>query len=563
MKKLFLILLSGLFCLNAFSNPKITFKQESRSPQLIQQQILLEPNRMSTWIQNTGTFNQDIRTSNTPGCMWPAGSNRFIGFSAGLTIGAKVLNAIRLVSCSYKGEYSPGFINNGVPDSNTNFKLYKVSRGDGPSNPDWANWYRMVPYGAPYYDVNNNGIYDQGIDTPGVHNARQTVFICMTDGFQFSHNQSEGFSGGTLPLFTETHFTAWGYSKEEYADMQFMKYEIINKGSNVWDSTFMSFICDEDLGNANDDYIGCDTVLQLGYMYNADNMDGDGNPPSYGANPPAAGKIILKGAKIKGSVPVNLNMTSFVYFTNDQSLTCLLDPSLPIEAYNYLRGYKKDGAYWHHPFTKQRSIKVYTGEPETNTGWTEFGYNGNTNMAQIKNCIGGDTITTFSNPPGDRRYIMGTGASNLVVSPGDTQTVIICQLVARGTNNLNSVTKLKQLAAVAWQFYNNNFVIGVQNISTEVPTSFSLSQNFPNPFNPSTKIRFSIPENGKLKSENGIITLKVYDILGKEVAALVNERMQPGTYEVNFNADGLSSGVYFYKLSAGNFLETKRMLLLK
>jgi hypothetical protein len=558
MKKLFLILLSGLFFLNALSNPKINFKQESRSPQFMQKQILLEPNRMSTWIQNTGTFDQDIRTTNTPGCMWPAGSNRFIGFTAGLTIGAKVLNAIRLVSCSYKGEYAPGNINNGVPDSNSIFKLYKVTRGDGPSNPDWANWYRMVPYGAPYYDVNNNGIYDQGIDTPGVHNAQQTVFICMTDGFQFSHNQSEGFSGGTLPLFAETHFTAWGYSKEEYADMQFMKYEIINKGSNVWDSTFMSFICDEDLGFANDDYIGCDTVFHLGYIYNGDNMDEPGVPPSYGANPPAAGKIILKGAKIKGAVPVNLNMTSFTYFMGSFSgvITCEQDPTLPGEAYNYLKGLKKDGSYWHHPYTKQRVRKVYPGEPEYISGWSELGYNGNPNMGQIKNCAGGDTITTFSNPPGDRRYIMGTGAPNLIVSPGDTQTVIICQLVARGTNNLNSVTKLKQLSASAWQLYYNNFVIGIQNISTEIPSSFSLSQNYPNPFNPVTRIKYSLPEDGQ-------VTLKIYDLLGKEIAVLVNENLRPGTYEVTFNAERLSSGIYFYRLSSGNYSETRRMVFIK
>ena len=89
-----------------------------------------------------------------------------------------------------------------------------------------------------------------------------------------------------------------------------------------------------------------------------------------------------------------------------------------------------------------------------------------------------------------------------------------------------------------------------------IPESFSLRQNFPNPFNPATKIKFSIPTSK-------FVTLKVYDALGNEVAILVNEEKPSGDYEVEFNASGFTSGVYFYKLQAGNFNETKKMLLLK
>lgn len=85
---------------------------------------------------------------------------------------------------------------------------------------------------------------------------------------------------------------------------------------------------------------------------------------------------------------------------------------------------------------------------------------------------------------------------------------------------------------------------------------FIIFQNFPNPFNPSTTIRYQI-------LQDGIVTLKVYDILGSEVAILVNEQKVAGKYEVNFNASKLASGVYLYKLQAGDFVNTKKMILLK
>jgi hypothetical protein len=105
------------------------------------------------------------------------------------------------------------------------------------------------------------------------------------------------------------------------------------------------------------------------------------------------------------------------------------------------------------------------------------------------------------------------------------------------------------------------------------PSSFSLSQNYPNPFNPSTKIKFQIPLLGGNKGV-GFITLKVYDVLGREVATLVNEEKQPGVYEVEFNPasgignlpagrQGLASGIYYYQLKANDFVETKKMILLK
>ncbi|MCW9094780.1 MAG: T9SS type A sorting domain-containing protein, partial [Ignavibacteriaceae bacterium] len=86
--------------------------------------------------------------------------------------------------------------------------------------------------------------------------------------------------------------------------------------------------------------------------------------------------------------------------------------------------------------------------------------------------------------------------------------------------------------------------------------NYYLSQNYPNPFNPTTKIRYEIPELS-------FITMKVFDVLGNEIATLVNEEKPAGKYEVEFNASTLPSGVYFYQLKAGKFIKTKKMVLLK
>lgn len=102
----------------------------------------------------------------------------------------------------------------------------------------------------------------------------------------------------------------------------------------------------------------------------------------------------------------------------------------------------------------------------------------------------------------------------------------------------------------------NDLLSEVKEISDKSPKNFNLFDNYPNPFNPSTKIKFSVPKTS-------YVTLNVYTILGKEVATLINEEIIAGTYEVDFNASDLTSGVYFYTMQAGGFTETKKMILIK
>ena len=136
-----------------------------------------------------------------------------------------------------------------------------------------------------------------------------------------------------------------------------------------------------------------------------------------------------------------------------------------------------------------------------------------------------------------------------------------------------SITISGPIVHVAWQdnrngnysiYYKRNPTgnpIGIKNISTEIPSAYSLSQNYPNPFNSTSNLKFEIARHGG--SSTSDVKIIVYDVMGREIQTLVNESLQPGTYETTFDGSMLPSGVYFYKLIAGDYTETKRMLMIK
>jgi hypothetical protein len=104
--------------------------------------------------------------------------------------------------------------------------------------------------------------------------------------------------------------------------------------------------------------------------------------------------------------------------------------------------------------------------------------------------------------------------------------------------------------------FNGSILVGTQNISSIVPDKFDLYQNYPNPFNPVTKIKYQVPASEFVK-------LVIYDILGREIKTLVNNKLEAGVYEYEFDASNLNSGVYFYRLQAGNYTNVKKMMLIK
>jgi len=126
----------------------------------------------------------------------------------------------------------------------------------------------------------------------------------------------------------------------------------------------------------------------------------------------------------------------------------------------------------------------------------------------------------------------------------------VCGMNSCGAGNWSSV----------WHFTTLN-QIGISLISTEIPTEYKLYNNYPNPFNPSTNIKYQI--KAEVSSQYSEVRIIIYDILGKEIEKLVNEKQSPGTYEINFDGSNLSNGIYFYTLRSGDFTDTKRMMLIK
>jgi hypothetical protein len=195
-------------------------------------------------------------------------------------------------------------------------------------------------------------------------------------------------------------------------------------------------------------------------------------------------------------------------------------------------------------FTSTGWTNAYTGTYTVpGTGWqyidlqTPFYWNGTSNI-MMEVCFGNTSYTTATT-------VLGTTATGMEYSEYHD--------ISTACTTFNAPTAQTARA-------NTCFVIGLideinPNISS-MPTKYSLSQNYPNPFNPVTRINFDIPKQG-------LVMLKVYDILGREVKTLVNELKSPGKYSVDFNGTELSSGVYFYRLESNSFTDIKRMLLIK
>ncbi|MBK7632273.1 MAG: T9SS type A sorting domain-containing protein [Ignavibacteriales bacterium] len=201
-----------------------------------------------------------------------------------------------------------------------------------------------------------------------------------------------------------------------------------------------------------------------------------------------------------------------------------------------MKGKLWNGDPYLDPNTGNETIFPLAGDPVNGTGWYEgVGWPGGP-------------------IPGDRRSMISSGP--FTMEPADTQEVVIAILMKRGINNINSITKLKNYASTIHKCYYNLFTTDIAGEKEILPIEYSLSQNYPNPFNPSTKLSYSI-------TQPSIVSLKVYDVLGTEIETLVNEEKPVGVHELTWNAANLPSGVYFYRFQAGDFVQTKKMILLK
>ncbi len=153
----------------------------------------------------------------------------------------------------------------------------------------------------------------------------------------------------------------------------------------------------------------------------------------------------------------------------------------------------------------------------------------------------GATWTTIENSTSN------TGTYSWLVTAQDSSDECLIRVSDVASPNFNDVSDA---------VFTIDIITSVEDVNFDIPTEFNLEQNFPNPFNPSTVLKYSVPETAP-------VSIKVYDVAGQEVVVLVNEVKQPGTYELEFNAENLSSGVYIFRMMAGNFIQVKKMSLIK
>lgn len=513
-------LISILFTLTL----SILFIASNERNNLVLDSKKLDANSISTWFRNNGSFNA--------GFEWPRGSGKHARYASGVFIGARVGNDTIVSGAEYSSDFLPGYTdNNGVPHGQEDplYRVYKLILGV--NNQDRANWPNALlgnsDQGAPvYFDSQTNSW--KPLDF-----GHQTLFYRFTDSYS------------TTPLKADVMRIDFAVDLPGgLEDAAFSQFTVINKNTVTWNNTYITIWTDDDLGYAMDDKVGCDSARNLGYTYNGTNND-----PVYGAAPPAVGFVMLRGGllytgNINDTVYLcrnktrtfitrykDLKMSAFSWYENSND-PINGNPVSDKEFYRYMSGDRRNGSPTINPIGNYRTKFCFSGDPVTAQGWVQG-------------------IMT------DQRFMMSTGPIN--IAPGDTQVIVVAQVIARGSSNLNSITALRQLTEVVKNYYNTCYTsppIGIEPISNEIPNKFVLYQNYPNPFNPKTKIKFQVPKSEK-------VTIEIYDLLGNKLKTLVNDELNAGSYEIEFDGTNYASGVYYYKLTAKDFTETKKMIMTK
>ena len=508
-------------------------------------------------------------------------------------------------SASLIEDYLPGIVGGSPADPKN--KIYVVDKNDAPFSQSWLDWKDATDYLlAAFYDgdgdgiynpidKNSNGVWDVDEDKPDLLGDR-AAWCVYNDGVPASQRRFTDMS----PLGIEIRQTVFAYDSlnsiyPELKNTIFIRYQIKNTGlvASVLDSVIFSLWSDHDIGFASDDLIGSDTLISSVFGYN------DGDDTEFGVNPPS---LFLTNLQLP---QVYIQNETFI----DNNGNGLFDEGIdtPLDTAYYYRGpvlgikefpgaknivmATASGYMNSDPITGDAQNKselrnylsgrLRTGEELNPCNWVYTSIFGTVNCSDINPIYwaSGDPTIPFGwlwTTTGDMRMMGNSARFKLVMN--ESVEIIVAYTASRGTDAQNSVTLTRNKVNLVLGHYATNFgeipVNVDENPITQLPNDFCLDQNFPNPFNPSTKIKYSIPNvtlSGALPTgrqvEGSRVTLKVFDVLGNEVATLVNEYKNAGSYEVDFSTTGgatsLSSGVYFYKLSAGSFVQTKKMILLK
>jgi hypothetical protein len=517
-------------------------------------------NEIRMWVANNGDGSHDPYTD-ISGFYWPGGkfAIKTAIFEDGLIWGC-IIGSDTLVNGDTHREglqagkiLSPGKADN--PDD-PKYRVYKIRKKwdtlpQGPERDalerDYNDW--PVEDGAPWIDIDGDSIYTPGIDEPEF-SGDETLWFVSNDLDTIRSRRTYGSN----PIGLEIHTLVYGFNENNFLkDVIFKKYTIINKSTSQIGDMYISYWTDDDLGDAEDDFVGCDTLLDLGYTYNGDNEDWDGRGDTYGTPPPAVGHMFVQGPVVRGqpsdsaryqgkwlSGYKNLPLTSFFLYIGASN--CFSDPTMghysgTIEFYKNMRTLIWNGNSYPDPHTGLAAKFIVPGDPVASLGW----YEGD-------GWPGGED-------PGDRRSLMTSGPFSM--APGDTQEVEFAIFMAIGSDYIDSITRLKETAREIHQYFGNDIPSDIEARRQYTPTAFRLHQNYPNPFNPTTTINYEL-------QITNYIDLSVYNLLGQKVATLVSRRQNAGQYQVDWNAAGFASGVYYYRLSTeSGFIQTKKLVLVK
>ena len=510
---------------------------------------------------NESTFKDDFFLSIT-GWLGKFEEGAFL-FSSGFFLSGYTNSTMwssAVASASSVEDYLPGTA--GSDPEDPLFGIYVIRKTDVPFGSSWHDWKNAVSLGAEFYDGDGDGIYnpvdknwngtwDFNEDMPPL--IGDVIAWCVfNDGRPANQRrwQSE-------PQGIEIRQTLFAVDDPELESVIFIKYNLLNTGSvaQSMDSVYIGVWEDADVGDATDDVVGCDTLLQSGFYY-ANTPDGQ-----YGENPPSFFTTLLQGPIINTNNSAdtaynylgeligrenfigakNLAMTSSVFHLG--GVVQAGDPNSAIEARNYLEGKTRFGSYpdpCTFPFCQVRGGV-------------------NCNEVNPRFWASGDPITDIgwiSTQQRDHRNLISTGLFEL--EKDKPQEIIIAYVIGRGTDPLSSITVARENVQRAIQEYQSNFasMSYTPPSATNPVNSYVLYQKYPNPFNPTTTIRYELPQDG-------VVTIEVFDILGQKVKTLINEFQKSDRYEVTLNSSGLASGVYIYQLRVNDFITSKKMVLLR
>ncbi|MCH7762819.1 MAG: T9SS type A sorting domain-containing protein [Candidatus Marinimicrobia bacterium] len=436
---------------------------------------LWDGNQISTYHKNNGALVDHTATGDS-GLEWPKGSGKTAIFASGLWLAGMVQGGIRTAVAEFAREFQPGAYGENPNDSKYRiYRIYKAEiegmkagnstaefdlNNDGVSETiniptkDYREW--PADDGAPFIDVDGDGVYDYTVDFPDILGDQFHWYI-MNDGGSTPH--AGVFT--TLPLHVEVQTSIFGFDRapnDALGNTMFVRWVIINKGEETIDSMFVSIWHDADVGDANDDFVACDTTLSIGYTFN------DGRDARYGVAAPVSGSDFFQGPLVDApgdsallltwnvdltgvddlGNPISgynqrkvydkrmLPLTSFVKYINGDDERG--DPETAEEAYRYMNGLIGiNGNSYINPETGEPGVFVASGDPVAGTGW----------------------LDSDEHPSGDRRFLMSSGP--FTMAPGDQQEIVGCLLVAAGPDALTSIRVFKYFDKFAQNAFDSNF----------------------------------------------------------------------------------------------------------